>query len=353
MPERKLGTATQAKISVVVPVYNEEALISETCTRLFEALAKLGQTFELIIVDDGSSDRSVGLLREFYHQYASANSNARIKIVLLRTNAGQHAAILAGFRHASGECVVTIDADLQNSPDDIGLLYDQFLAGYDYVGSIREKRRDVWWRDIASKAMNGLRERITSIHMTDQGSMFRLYDISIIKVILDSNEAHTFIPALGGLYARNPVEVTVPHYERKAGESKYSLFSLIHLNFDLVTGFSVVPLQFISILGMSISGLSFIFVVFMFARRIFIGPEAEGVFTLFAISFFMMGLLLAAVGILGEYVGRIYTEVRSRPRYLVSSVLDSGDMEIDAEQSKPALNVELAASDNKVVEVLK
>jgi undecaprenyl-phosphate 4-deoxy-4-formamido-L-arabinose transferase len=173
--------------------------------------------------------------------------------------------------------------------------------------------------------MNRLREGLTGIHMTDQGCMLRAYDRPIIDAINQSKEVSTFIPALAYTFAANPTEVLVAHEERAAGESKYSLYSLIRLNFDLVTGFSIAPLQFFSLLGMGLSILSALFVSYLVVRRLIVGPEAEGVFTLFAITFFLIGILLFGIGLLGEYVGRIYQQVRVRPRYLVQSILEADD----------------------------
>jgi undecaprenyl-phosphate 4-deoxy-4-formamido-L-arabinose transferase len=231
-------------------------------------------------------------------------------------------AIMAGFEHCHGQRVVTLDADLQNPPEDTGLLLAKMDEGYDYVGSIRRQRSDSWWRHIASRAMNGLREKITRIKMTDQGCMFRAYDRKIVDAINSCKEVNTFIPALAFSFARNPAEVVVGHEERAAGESKYSLYSLIRLNFDLMTSFSLVPLQMFSMLGMLISLGSALFFVFLVIRRLVIGPEAEGLFTLFALMFFLIGIALFGIGLLGEYIGRIYQQVRHRPRYLVEAVLE-------------------------------
>jgi undecaprenyl-phosphate 4-deoxy-4-formamido-L-arabinose transferase len=152
--------------------------------------------------------------------------------------------------------------------------------------------------------------------------MFRAYDRRIIDAINSCREVNTFIPALAYSFARNPVEVVVGHEERAAGESKYSLYSLIRLNFDLMTNFSIVPLQAFSMTGIAIALLSALFVAFLLVRRIILGPEAEGMFTLFGIAFFLIGLTLFGVGILGEYVGRIYQQVRHRPRYIIGAVLE-------------------------------
>jgi undecaprenyl-phosphate 4-deoxy-4-formamido-L-arabinose transferase len=202
-------------------------------------------------------------------------------------------------------------------------------AGHDYVGTIRRDRHDSRWRHYASRLMNWLRHRITRIVMTDQGCMFRGYHRDIVRAMLDSQESQTFIPALAYIYSGNPTEIVVEHESRAAGESKYPLFKLIHLNFDLMTSFSIVPLQVFSLIGMGVSLVSFAFVVLLVLRRLFVGPEVEGVFTLFAIVFFMMGILLFAVGVLGEYVGRIYTHVRKRPRFLVQTILQQTESSSD------------------------
>lgn len=170
--------------------------------------------------------------------------------------------------------------------------------------------------------MNRVRERITRVHMTDQGCMLRAYDRAIVDAINQCEEIHTFIPALAYLFAARPTEIEVDHHERAAGQSKYSLYKLIRLNFDLVTGFSVLPLQFFSLLGIGLALSSGILVLYLAIQRIFFGPQVEGVFTLFGIVFFLIGVLLFGIGLLGEYVGRIYQQVQKRPRYLVGAVLE-------------------------------
>jgi undecaprenyl-phosphate 4-deoxy-4-formamido-L-arabinose transferase len=248
-------------------------------------------------------------------------------VIYFNGNYGQHMAIMAGFERVRGHRIITLDADLQNPPEEIHHLLKAMDEGHDYVGSIRRQRHDVTWRKLASRAMNHLREKLTRIQMTDQGCMLRAYDRKIVDAITQSREVSTYIPALGYTFAANPTEVTVEHEERAAGESKYSLYKLIRLNFDLVTGFSIVPLQLFSLLGMGLSVLSGLFVIYLAIRRIIVGPEAEGVFTLFAITFFLISILLFGIGLLGEYVGRIYQQVRIRPRYLIQSVLQADDSE--------------------------
>jgi len=307
-------------LSVVIPVYNEEQGLQALFDRLYPALDQLGLAYEIVFINDGSRDRSAAILREQFQKRPDVT-----RVVLFNGNFGQHMAIMAGFEQSRGRRVVTLDADLQNPPEDAGLLLAKMDEGHDYVGSIRRQRSDSLWRHLASRAMNGLRERITHIKMTDQGCMFRAYDRHIVDAVNSCKEVNTFIPALAYSFARNPAEVVVGHEERAAGESKYSLYSLIRLNFDLMTGFSLVPLQMFSMLGIAISLLSGFFVIFLAVRRIVHGPEAEGVFTLFAIAFFLIGITLFGIGLLGEYIGRIYQQVRHRPRYLVEAILEKRD----------------------------
>jgi undecaprenyl-phosphate 4-deoxy-4-formamido-L-arabinose transferase len=304
------------EISVVIPIYNEQAGLAALFARLYPALDQLGASYEIVFVNDGSRDNSVSILAEQFRVRPDVT-----RVVLFNGNYGQHMAILAGFEAARGEIMVTLDADLQNPPEEIGNLVAKMREGYDYVGSIRRKRQDSAWRTYASKAMNHMRERITNIKITDQGNMLRAYGRNIVDLMNQCAEVNTFVPALAYRFARNPTEIMVEHEERAAGESKYSLYSLIRLNFDLVTGFSLVPLQFYSMLGMVMSLFSAIMVVVLAYRRLVVGVEADGVFTLFAVAFFFMGVILFGIGLLGEYVGRIYQQVRARPRYVVQTIL--------------------------------
>jgi undecaprenyl-phosphate 4-deoxy-4-formamido-L-arabinose transferase len=305
-------------VSVIVPVYNEEVGLQALFARLYPALDGMGDTYEVVFVNDGSRDRSAALLREQYQQRPEVT-----RVILFAANFGQHMAIMAGFEHCRGSIVVTLDADLQNPPEEIPRLVAKMKEGYDYVGTIRRQRQDSLFRRYASRALNWARERSTRIRMTDQGCMLRAYGRSIVEAINSCREVSTFIPALAYTFARRPVEIEVSHEERAAGVSKYSLYALLRLNFDLMTGFSLLPLQLVSMAGIALSIASGLFVVFLAIRRIVLGPEAEGLFTLFGIAFFLLGILLFAMGLIGEYVGRIYQQVRHRPRYLVEAVLET------------------------------
>ena len=306
-------------ISVVIPVYNEEEGLPFLFERLYPALDALGRSYELVFVDDGSRDRSVAELREQFQRRPDVT-----RVVVLARNAGQHLAILAAFQQTRGRYVITLDADLQNPPEEIGRLVAAMDAGADYVGTIRVRRQDVLWRKAASRLLNRVREGTTSIHITDQGCMLRGYERSVIDAVNRCSEVSTYVPALAYTFARHPVDIEVAHAERTLGQSKYSLFRLIRLNFDLMTGFSVAPLQFFSMSGIVIALLSIAFVIYLALRRLIVGPEAEGVFTLFGIAFFLIGVALIGLGVVGEYVGRIYEQVRQRPRYTVAAVLEEG-----------------------------
>ena len=317
-------------ISVIVPVYNEEQGLEALFARLYPALDALSEPYEIVFINDGSCDRSAAILRE---QFARRPEVTRV--ILFNGNFGQHMAIMAGFEACRGEIMVTLDADLQNPPEEIGKLVAKMREGYDYVGTIRRLRQDSWFRRLASRWMNGIRERITRIKMTDQGCMLRAYSRAIVDAINSCHEINTFIPALAYTFAQKPVEIEVAHEERFAGESKYSLYSLVRLNFDLMTAFSVVPLQLFSLAGIAIAALSFFFVAYLAIRRLFlVGPEAEGLFTLFGIAFFLIGVTLFGIGLLGEYVGRIYQQVRSRPRFLIAAVLEQEAIGSDLQASK-------------------
>ncbi len=309
------------QVSVVIPVYNEEQTLPLLFARLYPALDKLGVTYEIIFINDGSRDRSAALLRQQFEQRPDVT-----RVVLFNGNFGQHMAIMAGFENVRGSRVITLDADLQNPPEEIGNLLAAMNQGHDYVGSIRKNRQDTAFRRYASRAMNWMRERITKIQMTDQGCMLRAYDRAIVDAITSSREINTFIPALAYNYAANPTEIRVAHEERAAGESKYSLYSLLRLNFDLVTGFSIVPLQVFSLLGMIVALLSVLTYIVVIAQRWFAaGSIAEGLFALWdrdILQFFLTGIVLFGVGLLGEYIGRIYQQVRSRPRFLIQAILE-------------------------------
>jgi len=305
-------------LSVVVPVYNEEENLRDLHRRIGAALAGLGRSYELLYVDDGSRDGSLRVLEAI-----QAEDPGRVRIIELLRNFGQHAAVFAGFSHARGEVIVTLDADLQNPPEEIPTLLRKIDEGYDVVGGYRKEREDSWFRRAASRVVNRLTARATGVVMRDYGCMLRAYRRPIVEAMVNTSEIATFIPALANTFARDVAEVEVAHAPRMRGQSKYSIRRLLRLNFDLMTGFSTLPLQFISWFGALLAIVGFGFGMFLFIRRLIHGPEVEGVFTLFAILFAFLGVQLFCLGLMGEYVGRIYSEVRHRPRFLIRRVREA------------------------------
>jgi len=303
------------KISVVVPVFNEEGNLPSLLERLTAVMNASGRPYELVFVDDGSRDRSLEILRA-----AAAANPSRIQVLELARNFGQHQAILAAFSRVRGDAVVTLDADLQNPPEEIPRLLAKLDEGYDVVGGIRRSRQDSAARRGASWLVNRVTSAITGIRMTDLGCMLRAYSRDVVDEINECDEASTFIPALAQSFARRPTEIEVAHAPRTHGTSAYSLYRLIRLNFDLMTGFSLVPLQAFGLLGTLVAIGGVAFGVFLFIRRLIVGAEVEGVFTLFAILFTLLGVAMAGLGIVGEYVGRIYQQVRGRPRFRIRHV---------------------------------
>jgi undecaprenyl-phosphate 4-deoxy-4-formamido-L-arabinose transferase len=308
---------TKPYISIVIPVYNEQENLDALYSRLTAVMDRIGKPFEIIFTNDGSRDRSGAMLKSYHEGRPS-----QVRVIDFNGNFGQHMAIMAAFERVRGDVVITLDADLQNPPEEIPKLLTAIEAGHDVVGGFRKNRHDTLFRRYSSKIINGIRARITNIRMRDQGCMLRAYRKNIVDSIVASGETSTFIPALAYSFAANPTEVEVEHAARVAGESKYRLYDLIRLNFDLMTGFSVVPLQVFTVFGIVISVLSLLFVIFLIIRRFIVGPEAEGVFTLFAILYFLAGIAIMGLGIIGEYIGRIYKEVRRRPRFVIRSIFE-------------------------------
>jgi len=251
--------------------------------------------------------------------------------IFLNRNYGQHAAVIAGFGQSKGDVIITLDADLQNPPEEIPRLIDAMDKGYDVVGTVRLQRQDALFRRVASAIINKGVQKSTGVMMHDYGCMLRAYRRHIVEAMLMCKEHSTFIPILANSFARTTTEIQVKHEARKKGESKYSLMKLVMLHFDLLTSMTTFPLRLLSILGGIVSSAGIGFGLFLLLMRIYYGAEwaAQGVFTLFAILFIFVGAQFIAMGLLGEYIGRIYHDVRARPRFFVQRV--SGDSNINSE----------------------
>ncbi|NCC25806.1 MAG: glycosyltransferase [Deltaproteobacteria bacterium] len=305
-------------VSVVVPVFNEEENFPELLERCLAACEAMGRSFELVFVDDGSSDASRSMIEE-----AAARHPERVIGILLNRNYGQHSAIMAGFAQARGEIVITLDADLQNPPEEIPRLVTAMAPGVDVVGSVRAHRQDTLFRRTASAMVNRMVRHYTGGDMRDYGCMLRAYRRRIVQAMLDCHERSTFIPILANTFASKTAEIEVDHAQRKAGESKYSLWKLVNLHFDLLTSMSTAPLRILSMTGALIAALGVFLGLFLLLMRLIMGPEwaVGGVFTLFALLFVFSGLQFIGMGLLGEYLGRTYSDVRARPRYIVDHIV--------------------------------
>lgn len=306
------------EISVVIPVFNEQDNLDELSRRTFAALRGLDRSFEVIFVDDGSRDRSFALLKEIAAKHPEA------RVIRFNRNYGQHNAIFAGFSKVRGNIVVTLDADLQNPPEEVPKLVSKMDEGFEVVSGYRQSRQDSVLRKIPSFFVAKMTSKFINVKMRDYGCMLRAYRRDLVEAMLEGGEISTYIPALANSLASSVTEIPVEHRARARGESKYSLLKLLHLNFDLMTSFSLLPIQLIGVLGVIIALAGLAFSVFLLAMRLIMGPEwaVQGVFTLFGILFFFVGLQVLAIGLMGEYIGRIYQEVRRRPRYRIQEVIE-------------------------------
>jgi undecaprenyl-phosphate 4-deoxy-4-formamido-L-arabinose transferase len=306
----------EVMVSLVIPIYNEEANLSHLIERLRPVMQRMGKNYEIIFVDDGSRDNTLSILKSFLIY-------PEIRVVELTRNYGQHAAIFSGFSVVQGDIVITLDADLQNPPEEIPNLVRVMEEGdYDVVGTIRKERKDSFFRTFPSRIINGVTRKITKVTMSDWGCMLRAYRRNIVDRMVNCHEHSTFIPALATYFSKKVTEIEVAHESRYGGESHYSLRKLINLQFDLVSSFSDFPLKFIMYAGIGMAFLGISFGILLGIARLVYGAHwaAQGIFTLFAILFAFIGFQFFALGVMGEYIGRIYREVRKRPEYMIERI---------------------------------
>lgn len=315
-PLRKKAVSAQVpEISVVIPIFNEQENIDNLCTRLLKTMDSINRSYEVIFVDDGSNDRSPSMLRDWFKKRSDV-----IRVITFNGNYGQYVAILAGFEHVRGETIVTLDADLQNLPEEIPVLLKKMEEGYDLVGGYRAHRQDNFFRTYASKIVNFIRYRATGIKMVDHGCMLRAYKRHIIDEVVKTRETSTFITALAQKFAWNAVDIPVSHEERNAGSSKYSLYKLIRITFDLLTGFSLIPLQIFTMLGMIISSASFIYFLVEVFKKVVTHHHGYGLH--FAFLFLLLSVIVLGIGLLGEYLGRAYFAICEHPSFVIRDILE-------------------------------
>ena len=306
-------------LSVVVPIYNEEGVIDELHRRLTGVIRDLGVTYELVFVNDGSRDRSMPMLREL------AATDPHVKVIDFARNFGHQIAITAGMDHAQGEAVVVIDADLQDPPEVIGQMLEKWREGYDVVYAVREKRHgETFFKTFTAAAFYRTLKRITNVDIPLDTGDFRLMSRPAIEAMKRFGERNRFVRGLVSWIGFRQTGITFVRAERFAGETKYPLKKMVRFALDGIVSFSHFPLQLATYCGFAVSGLSFLGILWVLYQRIFAHDTIAGWASMMAIMLFLGGLQLITLGIIGEYIGRIYDEVKQRPLYLVQEHLDRG-----------------------------
>ena len=297
-------------ISIVIPVFNEEKNLEELNKRLLVVCNSLDREFEIIYVDDGSSDKSLDIIKNF------CVSHKFIHYITFYRNFGQHAAVMAGFKHTLGDIIMTLDADLQNPPEEIPKLIDKMKDGYDIVAGRRINRKDNLLRKIPSYFINKIISLLIGVKLHDYGCMMRAYKKSIIKNLLLYGEKSVYIPAFSSWLSNNVVEVSIKHDPRLGGKTKYSLFMLLRQVFDLITAYTLIPIQIIGLTGIVLFFAGVFLFLYLMYFRLFLGTPSD-LTSFIAILIFFSGTILFSLGIISEYLVRLYKEVRKMPLYIL------------------------------------
>ena len=306
-------------VSVVIPAHNEKPSLRELAERVLAALAPFG-SHEVILVDDGSTDESWRVIGEL------AAAPPEVVGVRLQRNFGQHAAVKAGFARSRGRVVVTMDADLQNPPEEIPKLLRALTPDYDVAAGWREDRKDGWLRRAPSRLVNISLGHMTGVHLHDYGCMMRVYRRRVVDQLLAMPEMNRATTGMASWLGAPTVEVPIKHARRRRRDhSRYGFWRLLRLNFDILTGFSIGVLQFVSVAGIVLSVLGFGTAVFLAIWRIAHGSGPVGLTTFLAVLMFLAGAQVAAIGIVGEYVGRVFVQVQGRPAYVIRETTDERD----------------------------
>jgi undecaprenyl-phosphate 4-deoxy-4-formamido-L-arabinose transferase len=307
------GSRERIDLSVIVPILNEASTLEELVDRLVSTLHRVGKNYEVIFVDDGSTDDSAKLLKGLYELHST------IKVIRLNRNYGQHMAIFAGLERARGEIVVTLDGDLQNPPEEIPRLLEKIREGYDVVCGQRTSRQDSLRRRLLSSMASKLASRLVGVTMRDYGSMLRAYRRPVVDQLLRCQDRSMYIPALANTYAGSTAEIPVAHRRRAAGGSRYNLLGLLRLMADLATGLSLLPIRLIGLAGVLLTLLGLGCSLYVAWQSVQGLPQTMLSF-LTALILLVAGLQLLALGLIGEYVGRACMEVRQHPRYVIQEL---------------------------------
>ncbi|MBC8287088.1 MAG: glycosyltransferase [Nitrospinae bacterium] len=304
------------EISIVVPVYNEEPLIEELCSRLKCVGDELNRSYEILIVDDGSDDGSFEKLKRI------SETDKIFRLVRLTRNFGQQSAVLAGFRMSRGEIVVQLDSDLQNPPEEIPKLLAALTENIDLVTTTHKKRQDGLLRVIGSKVLCRFGQMLFGKSVKLNLSSFRVMRRSVIEKIEACRDRSRYMAVLMSWMGLPSIEIEVEHHSRKKGETKYSLLTLTKLSWDLVTGYSSFPLRLVTYMGLFGAFIGFLMMAFLLYQRIVNGILIEGFVVLLAVFAFFAGVQLLSVGFLGEYLGRVHSQVQARPDYIIEKVIE-------------------------------
>ena len=304
------------QVSVVIPVFNEELVLHEFYPRLKKEAESWGKSYELLFVDDGSTDNSFELICK----WKKIDSN--IRVVKFTRNFGQQAAVLAGFRESRGNIVVQIDSDLQNPPEEIKRLLGAFTDEVDLVVTIPRKRRDSSLRILGSKVLHSLAQALFGNRFKLNLSSFRAMRRSVIEKIDQCQDRSRYMAVLMSWMAVPTVHVEVDHHLRKMGQTKYGVLPLLRLTWDLITGYSNFPLRLVTYLGLLGAGVGFAIMMFLMYQRLVAGILIEGFVVLSAVFSFFAGVQLLSIGFLGEYLGRVHLKIQNRPEYIVHKVID-------------------------------
>jgi len=304
------------QVSVVIPVFNEELVLQEFYPRLKKEAESWGKSYELLFVDDGSTDNSFELICKW------KKIDSSIRVIKFTRNFGQQAAVLAGFRGSRGNIVVQIDSDLQNPPEEIKRLLGAFTDEVDLVVTIPRKRRDSALRILGSKVLHSLAQALFGNRFKLNLSSFRAMRRSVLEKIDQCQDRSRYMAVLMSWMAVPTVYVEVDHHLRKTGQTKYGVLPLLRLTWDLITGYSNFPLRLVTYLGLLGAGLGFAIMMFLLYQRLVAGILIEGFVVLSAVFSFFAGVQLLSIGFLGEYLGRVHLQIQNRPDYIVHKVID-------------------------------
>jgi polyisoprenyl-phosphate glycosyltransferase len=305
----------QPDLSVVIPVYNEEDNLPRLYERLIAALDPTGLAYEIVFVDDGSQDGSQAYLR------ALAANDPRVLVVELARNFGHQVAISAGLDHSRGQGVIVMDADLQDPPEVLPEFIAKWREGHDVVYAIREQRKEVWFKRAAYAAFYRFLQRVANIEIPLDAGDFCIMDRRVVDVLSGMPERNRFVRGIRSWVGLNQVGLAYERHARHAGRPKYTFTRLVYLALDGLVSFSYIPLRAITMLGFGVSLLSIILAVFYAIKKLTVGLNPPGFATITVAIFFLAGMQLITIGVIGEYVGRIFEEVKQRPLYVVRGIV--------------------------------